>query len=273
MHAEDSAQMVVAIDGPSGSGKSTVARGVAARLGFGYLDTGATYRAVTWLVLGAGLPLGSLADETERLSMLLAASDLVVGTTPGDREVRIGGHDVTEVIRGPEVTAAVSAVAATTAVRTHLSKLQRSLAAQAIAATGGIVVEGRDIGTVIFPDARLKVWLTASAEARGRRRAAEHSEGAPLEESAIEGAVEQLARRDGLDSARALSPLHCAEDAHVIDTTPLSADEVIDAVLALWNTVELPDAAAAHPQRDHLPQHDHPPQHDNLQDSATGATR
>jgi CMP/dCMP kinase len=264
VHAVDSAQMVVAIDGPSGSGKSTVARGVASRLGFGYLDTGAMYRAVTWLVLDAALALGSLADETERLTELLDGSELVVGTAPGDREVSIGGHDVTEVIRGPEVTAAVSAVAATPAVRAHLSSLQRSLAAAAVAQAGGIVVEGRDIGTVIFPDARLKIWLTASAEARGRRRAAEHSEGTQLEESAIEGAVEQLARRDGLDSTRKLSPLHCAEDAHVIDTTPLTADEVIDAVVALWNTVELPDAAGS--GESHQP-------HDHLQDSATGATR
>jgi cytidylate kinase len=257
--------MVVAIDGPSGSGKSTVARGVASRLGFGYLDTGAMYRAVTWLVLDdGGLPVDSLSDHTDRLTALLDVAELLVGTSPGDRGVSIGGHDVTEVIRGPEVTAAVSAVAATPSVRAHLSSLQRSLAAAAITESGGIVVEGRDIGTVIFPDARLKIWLTASAEARGRRRAAEHSEGTRLEESAIEGAVEQLARRDGLDSTRKLSPLHCAEDAHVIDTTPLTADEVIDAVVALWNTVELPDAAGpgdAHQTNDHL------------QDSATGATR
>jgi CMP/dCMP kinase len=265
VHAEDSAQMVVAIDGPSGSGKSTVARGVAGRLGFGYLDTGAMYRAVTWWVLDAGLPLDSLADQTGQLTALLNDTELVIGTVPGDRAVRIGGHDVTEVIRGPEVTAAVSAVAATPVVRAHLSTLQRVLATEAIAALGGIVVEGRDIGTVIFPDARLKIWLTASAEARGRRRAAEHSEGSPLEESAIEGAVEQLARRDGLDSSRTISPLHCAEDAHVIDTTPLSADEVIDAVLALWNTVELPDAAGS----GSAPQ----PGLDHLQDSATGAAR
>lgn len=268
MHAQDSAQMVVAIDGPSGSGKSTVARGVAARLGFGYLDTGAMYRAVTWLVLDAALPLDGLAQQAAQLSELLEAADLQIGTRPEDRVVRIGGTDVTDAIRGPEVTAAVSAVAATPAVRAQLSRLQRELAERAIETAGGMVVEGRDIGTVIFPDARLKIWLTASAEARGRRRAAEHSEGVPLEESAIEGAVEQLARRDGLDSSRTLSPLHCAEDAHVLDTTPLSADQVVDAVLALWDTVELPaDAtpAANTTSQDHL--------HDHLQNSATGASR
>jgi cytidylate kinase len=259
--------MVVAIDGPSGSGKSTVARGVAARLGFGYLDTGAMYRAVTWLVLDAGLPLQDLSEQTERLDALLDGAVLELTTDPADRHVRIAGHDVTEVIRGPEVTGAVSAVAATPAVRAHLSTLQRSLAMTAVTSSGGIVVEGRDIGTAIFPDAGLKIWLTASPEARGRRRAAEHSDGAPVEESAVEGAVEQLARRDTLDSTRKHSPLHCAEDAHVIDTTPLSAEQVVDAVLALWNTVEVPDGTAGRPGRG-----DHP-HSDDLQGSATGASR
>jgi cytidylate kinase len=267
VQAVDSARMVVAIDGPSGSGKSTVARGVAARLRFGYLDTGAMYRAVTWLVLDAGLPVDALSEETERLGGLLDSAVLDLSTDPADRRVRIAGHDVTEVIRGPEVTTAVSAVAATPAVRAHLSTLQRRLAMAAVARSGGIVVEGRDIGTAIFPDAGLKIWLTASPEARGRRRAAEHSDGAQVEESAVEGAVEQLAKRDTLDSTRKLSPLHCAEDAHVIDTTPLSAEQVIEAVLGLWNTVELPDAA------DSRPSQAADPHSDDLQDSATGAAR
>ncbi|MDX6211357.1 MAG: CMP/dCMP kinase [Frankiales bacterium] len=267
MQAVDSAQMVVAIDGPSGSGKSTVARGVAARLGFGYLDTGAMYRAVTWLVLDAGLPLGDLSEQTERLHALLEGAALELSTDPADRHVRIAGHDVTEVIRGPEVTGAVSAVAATPAVRAHLSGLQRTLAMAAVARSGGIVVEGRDIGTAIFPDAGLKIWLTASPEARGRRRAAEHSDGAPVEASAVDGTVEQLARRDTLDSTRKHSPLQRAEDAHVIDTTPLSAEQVVDAVLALWGTVELPDDAADRPARGNHPHAD------DLQDSATGASR
>ena len=149
MQAVGSARAVVAIDGPSGSGKSTVARGVATALGFGYLDTGAMYRAITWLVLEDGLPLDALAGTA--LNHLLETSELVVGTTPQERGVRVAGHDVTEVIRGPEVTAAVSAVAATSAVRGFLAQRQRDLAAQMIAEHGGAVVEGRDIGTVIFP--------------------------------------------------------------------------------------------------------------------------
>jgi cytidylate kinase len=251
--------MVVAIDGPSGSGKSTVARGVATSLGFGYLDTGAMYRAITSLVLDSGLPTDELAAHPARLAALLDGSELVVGTTPTDRAVHVAGHDVTEAIRGPEVTAAVSAVAALPAVRAFLSQRQRDLVAAMIAALGGAVVEGRDIGTVIFPDARLKVWLTASPEARGRRRAVEQSDGAPPAAASVEGTVEQLARRDGLDSSRTISPLHRADDAHAIDTTPYTAQEVIDLVLSLWNTVELPDAAASAPS--------------SLQNSPTGAAR
>jgi cytidylate kinase len=242
VQAVGSARAVVAIDGPSGSGKSTVARGVATALGFGYLDTGAMYRAITWLVLDAGLPLDDLAGPA--LDALLRESDLVVGTTPDERAVAVNGHDVTQVIRGPEVTAAVSAVAATPSVRAHLSRLQRDLANEMIAEQGGAVVEGRDIGTVIFPDARLKIWLTASPEARGRRRAVELAAGSVPAATAVEGSVEQLARRDGLDSSRQVSPLHQAEDAHPIDTTPYTAQQVIDLVLGLWNTVQLPDDGA-----------------------------
>jgi cytidylate kinase len=263
----DSARMVIAIDGPSGSGKSTVARGVASRLGFGYLDTGAMYRAVTWLVLDAGLPLDALGDAGDALGQLLETSHLEIATDPADRQVSIAGTDVTEEIRGTEVTAAVSAVAATPQVRAHLSALQRRLAAEAAGRSGGIVVEGRDIGTVIFPDARVKLWLTASAEARGRRRAIEHSDGAQPQESAVEGTVEQLARRDRLDSTRAASPLQCAQDAHVIDTTPMSAEQVIDAVLQLWDTVQLPDAdSLERPGADTAPS-------DNRQNSTSGAAR
>jgi CMP/dCMP kinase len=272
VQAVDSARMVVAIDGPSGSGKSTVARGVASRLGFGYLDTGAMYRAVTWLVLDAGLALSTLAEQADQLQTLLAESPLQISTDPGDRHVSIAGHDVTEVIRGSEVTTAVSAVAATPVVRAHLSVLQRTMAATAVAERGGIIVEGRDIGTVIFPDARLKIWLTASPEARGRRRATELSDGTQPETSAIQGTLEQLAKRDGLDSTRQVSPLQRAEDAHVLDTTPLSAEQVIDAVLALWDTIELPDSAqpAGSPSATGPTQ---PARTDHLLDSTTGAVR
>ena len=252
----DSAPAVVAIDGPSGSGKSTVARGTADRLGFAYLDTGAMYRAVTWLVLDAGLPLQSLAEHTEALVELLDSSALRIGLDPADRTVTIAGHDVTETIRGAEVTKAVSAVASSPAVRAHLSRLQRTLAGQAVARRGGIVVEGRDIGTVIFPAARLKIWLTASPEARGRRRAAELADGTKPGRLAVDGTVEALARRDRLDSSRAISPLLQAPDAHEVDTTSLSAEQVIDAVVALWAPIQLPDVASC-----------------GLHDSSAGAAR
>ncbi len=233
---------------------------------FGYLDTGAMYRAVTWLVLRDGLPLDELSANEDRLSALLASSPLDIRTDPADRAVAIAGQDVTEVIRGDEVTSAVSAVAATPAVRAHLSGLQRRLALAAVAGSGGIVVEGRDIGTAIFPDARLKVWLTASAEARGRRRAAEHSDNAQPAQTTVEAVVEDLARRDELDSTRKASPLHCAPDAHVVDTTTMSADEVIKAVVDLWQVVELPIETAGQ-------QNDSTPQKSTLQDSSTGAAR
>jgi cytidylate kinase len=278
---QDVAQGVVAIDGPSGSGKSTVARGVAAELGFGYLDTGAMYRALTWLVLQRGPALDQLAERQEALVALMTTAGLELGTEPTDRQVRVDGQDVTEVIRGSDVTTAVSVVAAIPAVRAHLGALQRALAAETVACRGGMVMEGRDIGTAIFPGARLKIWLTATAEARGQRRAAEVTVATPgvsLDNGAatgpsatsteVETVVEQLARRDRLDSTRQLSPLHCADDAHVIDTTPLSATQVINKVLGLWGTVVLPDA---HARQDQSPGH-RDDRCDNLSDSRTGAS-
>ena len=150
MQAVGSARAVVAIDGPSGSGKSTVARGVATALGFGYLDTGAMYRADR-LAGPRGRAASRWPGRAAHSTSCSRGSVLVVGTTPDEREVGVNGHDVTGVIRGAEVTAAVSAVAATPSVRAHLSRLQRELAAEMVAKHGGTVVEGRDIGTVIFP--------------------------------------------------------------------------------------------------------------------------
>ncbi len=264
MRSVGDARAVVAIDGPSGSGKSTVARGVATALGFGYLDTGAMYRAIAWLVLDAGLPLDALDDAA--LEALLDRSALVVGTTAQAREVTVAGHDVTQAIRGPEVTAAVSAVAAAPTVRAFLSRRQRELAEEMIAQHGGAVLEGRDIGSVIVPDARLKIWLTASPEARGHRRAVELSDGTPPPATEVAGTVAQLARRDRLDSSRQVAPLQQAGDAHAIDTTPYTAQEVIDLVLGLWDAVELPDAGEHGAAR--TDSHD-----DRMHDSATGAVR
>jgi cytidylate kinase len=203
---------VVAIDGPSGSGKSTVSRRLATALAGRYLDTGAMYRAVTWAVLRAGVdPL-----DADAVAKIAADVPLEVGTDPFDPHISAGGVSVDAEIRGPEVTAAVSAVAAVPAVRALLVARQREI----IAGTGRIVVEGRDIGAVVAPDADLKVYLTASAGERARRRSAEVA--ADLTATAAD-----LARRDRLDSTRAADPLQQAPDAVVLDTTELGIDEVV----------------------------------------------
>jgi cytidylate kinase len=204
---------VVALDGPAGTGKSTVARALAARLDLPHLDTGAMYRAVTWAALRDGLDL----DDAPAIAELARRSILQVD--PG--AVVVDGVDVTVAIRGPEVTGAVSAVAAVPGVRTELVARQR----QWVAARGGAVAEGRDIGSVVFPDADLKVYLTASPEVRAARRAAE--DGADLVNVATD-----IRRRDLADSSRADSPLAVAADAVVVDTSELGADEVVDLLLA-----------------------------------------
>jgi CMP/dCMP kinase len=203
---------VVAVDGPAGSGKSTVSRGLAVALGARYLDTGAMYRAVTWAVLRNG------ADPADPDAVVKVADNIGVDivTDPGGPRVSVDGTDVSAPIRGPEVTAAVSAVAAIPAVRARLVAQQREI----INADGRIVVEGRDIGTVVAPDAELKVYLTASATERGRRRSAET-------EGDLDATVADLARRDRLDSSRTADPLRRADDAVVLDTTTLGIDEVI----------------------------------------------
>ncbi|MEE6262618.1 (d)CMP kinase [Plantactinospora sonchi] len=203
---------VVAVDGPSGSGKSTVSRRLADALGARYLDTGAMYRAVTWAVLRSGVDL----DNAESVTKVAGEVDLKIGVDPAAPSVTADGIAVDRDIRGPEVTAAVSAVSAVPAVREILVALQR----QIIEAAGRIVVEGRDIGSVVAPDADLKVYLTASAEARAQRRSTENA--ADLAATAAD-----LARRDRLDSTRAADPLRQAPDAVVLDTTELGIDEVV----------------------------------------------
>lgn len=200
---------VIAIDGPAGSGKSTVARAVAAALGVAELDTGAMYRAVTLAALRAGVALDdgrALADVTR--AMVVTMNDRVL----------LDGEDVSADIRSAEVSNAVSTVAAHPEVRRELVRRQRAWVAE----HDGGVVEGRDIGTVVFPDASLKVFLTASEEERARRRRAEGSD----EHSA------DLARRDRLDSTRAASPLKPADDALVIDSTGESVEAVVAKILA-----------------------------------------
>ncbi|ETK36685.1 cytidylate kinase [Microbispora sp. ATCC PTA-5024] len=214
--------MVVAMDGPSGSGKSSASRGVARALGLRYLDTGAMYRAVTWWMLQRGVDLADAATIAARAG----EPALTVGTDPDSPGIAVDGADVSGPIRGSEVTGAVSAVSAVPEVRRRLVDLQREIIAAALP-SGGIVVEGRDIGTVVAPDAPVKVYLTASAEARAVRRTAE------LAGTTVEAQRAAMARRDAFDSTRTIDPLARAADAVELDTTPLDLDEVIAEVLRL----------------------------------------
>ncbi len=205
---------VIAIDGPAGSGKSTIARRLATRLGLEYLDTGAMYRGVTFAALRRGIDPGDDAD----VARIVADVDLRVES---DRVV-VDGVDATIEIRGPEVTRAVSLVAANAGVRAELVRRQREWAAE----RGGGVMEGRDIGTVVFPDADLKVYLTARPEVRAERRSKE------VEDLSYETVAADLARRDALDQGREASPLTEADDALVVDTSELSVDEIVEALAA-----------------------------------------
>ena len=209
---------VVAVDGPSGSGKSTVSRAVADDLGLEVLDTGAMYRAVTQAALSRG------ADLTDGDALGTLARTVVIEVTD---VVRLDGVDVSEAIRGPEVTGAVSVVSAHPQVRDVLVARQREWAE----ARGGGVVEGRDIGTVVFPDAPLKIYLTADEAERARRR--QRDEEAAARDTDVAAVADALARRDRLDSTRTVSPLQAAADAVVVDTTAMSRDEVVAHVVAL----------------------------------------
>jgi len=214
-----STPLVVAIDGPSGSGKSSTSRGVAARLGLAYLDTGAMYRAITWALLEAGVDLG----DPEAVAAAAERTVIVSGTDPSHPTIHVGDVDVSEPIRGDAVTAWVSPVAAVPRVRELLVDLQR----RAIAESSGIVVEGRDIGSVVAPDAQVKIHLVADPAARAARRAAERG----VDDTAATEA--SLMRRDQIDSTRAASPLTQAEGATVVDSTFLTLDEVIETIVRL----------------------------------------
>jgi cytidylate kinase len=212
----------VTLDGPSGTGKSSVARDVAIRLGAAYLDTGAMYRAATVAVLDAGVDL----DDPEGIARAVAAADIEIGTSAEAEVVRVDGEDVAARIRGTEVTRAVSPVSAVPAVRRLLVERQRSL----VAAADAVVVEGRDIGTVVLPDATLKIYLTASPDVRAQRRAAQLDVTAPEKIAAL---AQDLRRRDEHDSRRADSPLRPAEDAIVVDSTDLDRPAVVERILEL----------------------------------------
>jgi cytidylate kinase len=213
--------LVIAMDGPSGSGKSSASKGVARALGLRYLDTGAMYRAMTWWMLREGVPVDDPAAVAARAGEPVIES----GTDPDGPAITVDGTDVSAPIRTREVTNAVSAVSSVPAVRERLVALQRE-----IIGAGGIVVEGRDIGTVVAPGAAVKVYLTASEEVRAARRARELA--ADPSASVTVTQAEQ-ARRDRLDSTRTASPLAKAGDAVEIDSSGLGLDEVIEAVLRL----------------------------------------
>jgi cytidylate kinase len=220
--------LVITIDGPAGAGKSTVAKLLAAHLGLTYLDSGATYRAMALRVLEAGIdPL----DEPA-VSKLIASTDVQVTTDAGSPHVLINGIDVTSRLRTPEVTLAAAQVSRLPEVRARLIEMQRSFAR-----ARGVVMEGRDIGTVVFPNAQLKIFLKADMEERVRRRLNQDSHQSP--ETSVEKTAYEIGRRDQLDSERKISPLKPAADAVEIDSTNLAAEQVVERILALASDRQL----------------------------------
>ena len=218
---------VIAIDGPSGSGKSSVSRAVAAELGFDYLDTGAMYRAMTWWMLNQGIDV----HDRDAVAAACHEPNIVSRTSPQDPRISVNGIDVSSPIRDTPVTAAVSFVSAVPAVRALLVEKQRQAAQNA---ARGIVIEGRDIGTVVMPNADVKIYLTADPEIRAARRAAEDAAragGVDVDDAVIKATHDILAKRDHLDSNRETSPLSKADDAVHVDATELTLEQVIDTVL------------------------------------------
>lgn len=209
--------IVVAIDGTSGSGKSSTSRGVAVRLGLRYLDTGAQFRGITWWLLREGVDVW----DATAVAALVDVPEILSGTDPRSPVIMVDGVDVSGAIRGDDVTAAVSPVSAVPQVRARLLELQRQLIGD-----GDIVVEGRDIGSVVWPQAEVKVYLSADAAARAQRRAAETA-------GDLAATEQSLLSRDRIDSGRATAPLTLADGAVHIDTTGHTLDEVIDRVVAL----------------------------------------
>ncbi len=219
--------VVAAIDGPAGAGKSTVARRLARRLGFTYLDTGAMYRATAWLALEGGI------DAQDEASLIRLAAESLIEFGPLTEDLKqslsVNGLDATSAIRTPEVSALTSKIAAVPTLREVMVNAQRAISARA---TVGVVLEGRDIGTVVFPDAELKVFLTASPEERARRRFVE------LQRSGIERSFADVLKdqieRDERDSGREAGPLTPAADAVFVDTDGKSIDEVVAEIAELW---------------------------------------
>jgi cytidylate kinase len=213
-------RLIIAIDGPSGAGKGTIARAVAARLSYRHIDTGAMYRAVAWKALHEGLDLENEAAVAELAHR--ARFDV------GDGRVRIDTHDVAAAIRTADIDRAAATVARQPRVREALIARQRE-----DGAAGGIVMEGRDIGTVVFPQADVKIFLDASPEERARRRATDPAHASGRGTTAIQEVATALAERDRIDSTRTASPLKIADDAVKIDTTAMSVDEAVEEVMAI----------------------------------------
>jgi cytidylate kinase len=211
-------KLIIAIDGPSGAGKGTIARTISQALGYRHIDTGAMYRAVGWKALSDGLAL----DDESAVAALAQRSDITVEGSAA----AIDGHDVTRAIRTPEIDRAATAVARLPRVRQVLVARQRAMGED-----GGVVMEGRDIGTVVFPNADVKIYLDASADERARRRVNDPAHGSgQVNQAAV---AEAIAARDASDTTRAASPLIAAPEAVRIDTTGMSIDEVVDHVMAL----------------------------------------
>jgi cytidylate kinase len=215
-------KLIIAIDGPVGSGKSTVARRAAQLLGYIYVDTGAMYRAVALKALRQGVAL----DATEKLIVLAGKTQIDLQAENGRQRVLLDGEDVTEAIRAPEVSQASSKVAVIAGVRKVLVAEQRRAGQQ-----GGVVMEGRDIGSVVFPDAELKIYLTASTEVRAQRRWREHEQKG--EAISLERTLEEVRERDQRDRERTASPLVRAADAVLVDSTAMEAEEVARLIVML----------------------------------------
>ncbi len=218
----------IAIDGPAGAGKSSVARGLAERLGYIYIDTGAIYRAIAWKALQAGLVVETDADA---ITHIAGSIRVEFRSTNGGRHIFVDGEDLEREVRLPEVGAMSSAVSAIPAVRQKLLRLQRSLAA-----AGGVVMEGRDIGTVVLPGADLKVFLTATPEERARRRFEQIRGNHPG--LTLEQVLADQQERDRRDSSRAVAPLKRAEDAVELVTDGMSLEQVIDRLAAMAQQME-----------------------------------
>jgi len=217
--------LVITIDGPAGAGKSTVAQKLAARLGLMYVDSGATYRAAALEVLEAGID----PQDEPAVVKLIGATHVQVATGDGEPRVLINGDDVTARLRTPEVTLAAAQVSRLPEVRTKLIEIQR-----AFARGRGVVMEGRDIGTVVFPQAQLKIFLKADVEERARRRLKQDTR--ESREATLEKTSYEIGRRDQLDAERKISPLMPAADAVEIDSTHLQADQVVEQILTLVET-------------------------------------